>query len=113
MTQSRLKSEIWVQAHLRRCMTEGVYALVARKGDVDAGAIAVKVYMGSGLAKLFVRSRDLDGEEVWRNPLTKEDEADAASPEPDIDKWLAREASIDPDIWVIEIDDAAGRAFLD
>jgi hypothetical protein len=30
-----------------------------------------------------------------------------------IDVWLEKETSIDPDMWIVEIEDREGRAFLD
>ena len=113
MTEPRLKSELWVQAHLRRCAVEGAYALVVRKGDPDAGAIAVKVYVGAREAKLYVRSRDLDGETIWRNPLVDDDDRDDVVEESKVESWLSKETSIDPDLWIVEIEDREGRAFLD
>jgi len=113
MTEPRLKSGIWVQAHLRRCTVEGVYALVVRKGDADAGAIAVKVYIGGRQAKLYVRSLDLDGQTIWRNPLVDDDMSDDVIEETRVEAWLAKESAIDPDLWIIEIEDREGRAFLD
>lgn len=121
--EPRLRTEIWVAAHLRRCEGEGAYALIARKGDPDAGAVAVKIYLGRGLARLLVQSRDLDGALVWRNPLAGDPGEDRieraeggpadAIEEARVDTFLEREAKIDPDLWVIEIEDRDGRAFLD
>ena len=115
MTEPRLKTEIRVAAHLRRARGGGAFATIARKGDADAGAVAVKVYMGAGRARLFVQSRDLDGNAVWRDPLESDPPADepAEGSERAVDDWLAREAAMDPDLWVVEIEDRAGRAFLD
>jgi len=111
MTEPRLKTEIRVSAHIRRAQSEGAFAAVVRKGDPDAGAVAVKLYQGPGAVKLFIQSRDLDGAAIWREPF--EDDQHANDIEEKIDRWIAREANIDPDLWVVEIEDPKGRAFLD
>jgi hypothetical protein len=36
-----------------------------------------------------------------------------AVPEADIDARLKREMGFDPDLWIVEIEDRAGRHFLD
>ncbi|GJL95039.1 MAG: hypothetical protein DHS20C05_14440 [Hyphococcus sp.] len=111
MTEPRLKTEIRVSAHLRRVQAAGSFAAIARKGDPDAGAVAVKLYLGARRARLFVQSRDLDGNSIWREPF-EGDEVEEGS-EQIIDAWLAKEINIDPDLWVVEIEDREGRAFLD
>jgi hypothetical protein len=107
----RLKSEIRVAAQLRRAEAAGAFAHVARKGDVDAGAIAVKVFLGrleeGPAARLFIQSRDLEGALVWREPF------DGPAAEEKIDEWLAKERRIDPDLWIVEIEDRAGRSFAE
>jgi len=107
VTEPRLKSDIRVSAHIRRAQGEGAFATVARRGDPDAGAVAVKIYLGSRTARLFIQSRDLDGRAIWREPFEE------IASEEQIDRWLEKEAEIDPDLWVIEIEDREGRAFLD
>ena len=111
MTEPRLKTEIRVAAHIRRARGEGAFATVARKGDPDAGAVAVKVYLGARNARLYVQSRDLDGALIWRDPF--EDDPQTEETEIRVDAWLAKEISIDPDLWIVEIEDRDGRAFLD
>lgn len=107
----RLKTEMRVAAHLRRCAAAGVFAHIANKGDADAGAVAVKVFVGKGeagpAARLFIQSLTIDGEAVWREVF------DGAAAETRIDEWLARERCIDPDLWVVEIEDPKGRSFLE
>ena len=105
--EPRLKSEIRVSAHLRRAQSAGAFATIARRGDPDAGAIAVKVYLGSGAAKLYIQSRDIDGAVIWREPIENDPN------ETSVDAWIAKESNIDPDLWVIEIEDREGRAFLE
>lgn len=107
MDEPRLKSHIRIAAHLRRATAGGAFAAIARRGDADAGAIMVKVFVGSGEALLFTQTRDLDGALVWHQPLSGQ------CAEKDVDRWIAKEAAIDPDFWVIEIEDRDGRPFLE
>ncbi|MBB5518265.1 DUF1491 family protein [Amphiplicatus metriothermophilus] len=110
-TSSRLKTEIRVAAHLRRAQAAGAFAHIARKGDPDAGAIAVKVFMGrletGPVARLFIQSRNEMGETIWREPF------DGPVPEERADDWLARERRIDPDLWIVEVEDRQGRSFVE
>jgi len=107
MSEPSLKSEFRVAAQLRRAHAAGAFAVVARRGDPDAGAIAVKVYLGKRQARLFVQSRDEEGNRVWREPF------DAAADEAEIDAYLDREKRFDRDLWIVEIEDKAGEGFLD
>lgn len=107
MTEPRLKSEIRVSAIVRRAQSEGVFAAVVRRGDPDAGAIVVKVYLGDRLARLFVQARDDSGNPLWREPFEK------AAAEADVDSYLEKEKRFDPDLWIVEIEDREGRAFID
>ncbi len=111
MTEPRLKTEIRVTAHMRRARGAGAFATVVRKGDPDAGAVAVKVYVGPGAAQLYVQSRDLDGNLIWRDPFKDDTLTDES--EQRVDRWLEKEVAIDPDLWIVEIEDRDGRAFLD
>lgn len=107
MVTPRLKSEIRVAAQLRRAQGAGAFATVARRGDPDAGAIAVKVYVGAGKARLFVEARDSEGEAIWREPL------DGLAEEAKVDQYLDKEKKFDSDLWIVEIEDREGRAFLE
>lgn len=103
----RLKSHIRVSAHIRRAEAAGAFASIIRRGDADAGAIAVKVWLGAGRARLFLETRDGAGAHVWREAF------DGPVEEAQIDAKLARETAFDSDIWIVEIEDRDGRAFLD
>ena len=58
-----LKSEIIINAGIRAAERKFASAYVTKKGDVDAGAIFVKINTLDGKAKLFVRSSLYDFEE--------------------------------------------------
>ena len=140
MDEPRLKSAVWVQAYLRRAQAAGAFGTVARKGDPDAGVIIIKIFKSRSEVALFVRARNESGALVWRNPLAhalgesplksvfKDDtpigeisgdaSQDNVCHENDfceerlVDEWIDKERAIDPDIWVVEIDDRQGRHFL-
>ena len=110
----RLKSGIWVAAYLRRCRTEGAEALLRRRGAEEAGAVFIKVARLDGTAEVFAPA-----------PQTAFDEARPAdrafapglktqpAPETDVEAYLARQVKFDPDCWIVEVEDRAGRNFLD
>ncbi|MGC2411050.1 MAG: DUF1491 family protein [Methyloceanibacter sp.] len=107
----RVKSEIWVQAYLRRCQAEGVSVVVARRGDEHAGAIYICINRLDGTVKLYgpapagLEASDI--ERLWASCFAANivSEAEAAS-------YLARQQNFDPDIWIVEVEDKAGRHFL-
>lgn len=108
----RLKSEIWIKAYLRRCRVDGADALLVRRGDADAGAIYIKVSRLDGTAALYgpaPAGLDEAREERRWQPCLKGE----AVPEPDADAYLARQVSFDADIWIVAVEDRAGRHFLD
>ena len=110
----RLKSAIWVAAYVRRCDVEGIFAAVRRRGAEEAGAIFVKVNRLDGTAELYgpapqsVFEEARPADRVFCRSL-------ATQPVPDVnvEERLARELRFDPDIWIIEVEDRAGRHFLD
>ena len=101
-----LSTDIWVSALIRRAEQGGAFAVVARKGDARAGAVLVKVLNRSeGTTRLFAEATRLDGEQIWMQPA-------ASDQEPDLDRYIERALRIDPDLWVVEIEDRTGRHFL-
>jgi hypothetical protein len=101
-----LSTDIWVGALIRRAEQAGAFAVVARKGDARAGAVLVKVLnRAEGSTRLFAEATRMDGEQVWMQPAGSQEE-------PDLDRYIERAIRIDPDLWVVEIDDRQGRHFL-
>jgi hypothetical protein len=110
----RLKSALWVSAFVRRCYVEGVFAAIRRRGAEEAGAIFIKVNRLDGTADVYGPAPQSVFEEehpVDRafSPAMKT----TRSPDAEAEAYLARQVRFDPDIWIIETEDRAGRHFLD
>jgi hypothetical protein len=111
----RLKSAIWVSAYLRRCNIEGAFAAVRRHGADDAGAIFIKVSRLDGSAVLYgpAPQTAFDDDQVSDRLFTAVVGREAPVPEADVEARLAKEINFDPDLWILEVEDRAGRHFLD
>ena len=103
---SRLAARVWVDAYLTRLRLAAIPAYVTAKGDATAGAVLVKLATLDGRAQAFQRSFDLmTGSRTWI--------VLSEGPEADVDAAIARQLGFDPDLWVIEVEDRAGRHLLD
>jgi hypothetical protein len=101
-----LQSDFWVQALIRRAEGGGAHAAVLQRGDGRAGAVLVKlVNRREGWARLYAEALRGDGETAWMEPVASTDEAT-------LDAYAERARARDPDLWLVEIDDARGRHFL-
>lgn len=108
----RLKSEIWVSAYLRRCQAEAVPVVVVRRGNAEAGAIFISVDRLDGTVCLFGPApAGLAGGNEDRRWVRCLDGGAATSQ--DVSLYLARQLEFDPDLWILEVEDRAGRHFLD
>ena len=102
----RLASGVWVSAYLTRLRLAGIAAYVTARGDATAGAVIVKVALLNGTARAYERRSDMAaGARVWM--LLAEGE------EREVDAMLTRQRSRDPDLWLIELEDRAGRTLLE
>lgn len=103
---TRLASGLWVSAYLARLQAEGIATYVVARGDETAGAVLVKLATMDGKAQAFQRSVDLmTGARKWV-VLAEGDERS-------VDDSITKQRSFDPDLWVIEVEDARGRHMLD
>lgn len=109
----RVTSDLWVAAFMRRVHAQGGFALVARKGAIEAGAIFIRVERDDGLSDLYVPApqSSYGDEGVSERKWVRAFESRSV-PLQRVDEWLAREHSFDPDIWVVVIEDRGGRHFL-
>src|SRR5437588_3904508 len=111
-TSMRLKSAIWVAAYVRRCNGEGAFAAVRRRGAEEAGAIFVKLNRLDGTAELFGPAPQAAFDDA--GPAARLFSACIAgqpAPEAKIEERLTRELRFDPDVWIVEVEDRAGRHF--
>jgi hypothetical protein len=101
----RLETAFWLKAAIKRWNDRGISMLVVRRGEATAGAVLVKINRGRDIGcMVLAQTRTPQGQPAWlrgtgAEPVT-EDEADA---------YIARQLKYDPDLWVVEIEDAAGR----
>ncbi len=103
---ARLAAHVWVGAYLRRLQIEGIGVYVVARGDATAGAVLVKLARLDGTATAFTRVFDLETSARRWDVLCE-------GPEAEIDAAISRQRGFDPDLWVIEVEDARGRHFLD
>jgi hypothetical protein len=109
----RLRADFFVAALIRRAETNGAVAMLCRRGAAEAGAIFIivdcldgrtAVYgpapqtheLPQGVDRIFARLH----QQEWIEPINAE-------------ARLKREIAFDSDLWIVEIEDRAGRAFVD
>jgi hypothetical protein len=103
----RLKAGIFVRALIRRAEVAGASAFIVRKGMEEAGAIILKLAKLDGTVQVLNQARMGDGGLVWARPLGD------AVPDAKAGEWCDKQVKFDPDLWIVEIEDREGRAFVD
>src|SRR3569833_4431378 len=103
----RLKAGIFARALMRRADVTGASAFIVRKGAEEAGAVIITVARLDGTCLVLNQARDGKGNLVWARPLGDWGE------EPKARTWLDKQIKFDPDLWIVEIEDRKGRAFVD
>ena len=106
--EPRVKTHIWVAAYIRRTMADGFSAVLATRGDADAGAVMLKINRFEVGCQVYTQVRDGNGHLAWMAgtgtvPVT-ESEADA---------YVERQRSYDIDSWVVEVEDPRNTYTLD
>jgi hypothetical protein len=114
MMMMRLKTALWVAAYLRRCQVEGLFGVVRRRGAEEAGAVFVRISRLDGTSDLFGPAPQSafdaapDAGRAFTPSLASQSATDA-----EVEAYLARQVKFDPDVWIVEVEDRAGRNFLD
>lgn len=99
-----IAASLWVSALLRRASAAGAFATIVHRGDEDRGDVLVKVTRARGEAVLYAPAFNPDGPTEFEQ-LSAADEAG-------VDALIGKRLKMDRDLWVIEIEDRAGRHFL-
>ena len=103
----RLKAGIFVRALIRRAQVEGASAYVVRHGAEEAGAVILRLSPPGAASTVLTQARRGEGELVWVKPLGETPD------EEKIANWFEKQIRIDPDVWIVDIEDREGRAFVD
>lgn len=105
--QPKLKAAIQIQAIIRRAEVAGAQAFLVRRGSEEAGALFLKLSRLDGTYTVLNQARRGEGELVWTKPVGEWVGNEAVA------KYLDKQLRFDPDIWILEIEDREGRAFVD
>lgn len=103
---SKLASEFWVKAYIKRLSLVNVPAFVVAHGDDTSGIVLIKVNRLNGQARLMQKRFDFQQDGYIWSELTAGDEGE-------VDASIQKQCGMDPDLWVIEIEDPEGRDFLE
>ncbi|GLQ05812.1 DUF1491 family protein [Sneathiella chinensis] len=107
--EPKLKAEIWVKAHIRKCAFWNIPVMVVRRGDNSAGTVLIKINRLNGQCMVLTPTTNFeDGSRMWIKG-TGADWVDELS----ADAYIQKQLSFDPDVWVLEIEDREGRHLLD
>lgn len=99
MTDDRLPTELWVDAHLHHITAEGGTYYIINKGALASGTVLLKISNMQGECRVMQQQRDLDGEMGWMALFKGEVVA-----EREADDYIRRAIDRDPDLWAIEIE---------
>jgi len=100
---TRLTSDFFVSALLRRLFAEGGMGAVEKRGATEAGAVHVRVRHTDGTESLLtpapqaIFDTEKPTERVFEMRKTRVDERD-------VSQVLSRERGFDSDIWIVEIE---------
>lgn len=103
-SEARLKAGLWVKAAIRASQSQGMTAVLIRKGDADAGAVLIKQNLMDGGFRVLTQTRDHDGRPAWMPGTGAQPVEESAA-----DAYIARQVGRDTDLWVLEIEDRQGR----
>jgi hypothetical protein len=101
-----LPTDLLIDAQRRLAAAEGVAMVVVQRGDAASGSICLKVNTLDGLATVYSRVRV--AHKLYWSPApgaTRVSDREA-------DRYMARQADFDPDLWLIEVEDKAGRLWF-
>jgi len=108
----RVTSDFFVSSLVRRCFAEDAYATVLARGAREAGAIFLIVDRRDGRNDLYTPAPQSLFDDATSGARLFERRLSEAAREA-VDAVIASERRMDPDIWIVEIEDREGRTFWD
>lgn len=106
--EPRLKAEVWVKAHIRRCQALGLDAYLRHRGDKDAGSIVLKINAFDKGSYLLEPAMAMTGGRAWMKST-----GPSYIQDNDVEIILERKLLRDADLWILEIEDPEDRHQLD
>ena len=108
----RLRTDFWVAALRRRAEAAGAYVSIAKRGSEEAGAVFVIVDRRDGRCDLYGPAPQSVFDEA-RPPDRLFFRMIDGRPEEEARARIEREIRFDPDLWLVDIEDREGRAFVE
>ncbi len=99
MTDDRLPTALYVEAHLKRLTLEAIPYYIINKGAHASGMVMLKLFAPGQGAKVLQQQRDMDGIMGWMALFDGE-----IVEEKKADDYIRRAMERDPDLWAIEIE---------
>jgi hypothetical protein len=99
--EPRLAAHVIVGAFLRRAQAAGDFATILRKGDATSGSILICGLIRGTDPVIYERFASIGGQACWQKAMSGDAHSQA-----EVDDYLKRRTSRDPDIWLIELDTA-------
>ena len=111
MTTPRLRTDFWVSALRRRAEAAGAFISIARRGAEEAGAIFIQVDRRDGRFDLYGPApQSFFDDSVTDRLFTL---LAREVPEEATRKRIEQEVNFDSDLWLVDIEDREGRAFIE
>jgi hypothetical protein len=116
MNDDRIPTHIFLMAHVRRFLAEGMPTVILHKGDPGGGLIIAKLMRmdtsaGFGFAerqeplcRVLTQTRDLEGRPAW---FAARD--GVFMPESEANSYIERAVQRDPDLWAVEVETSDGE----
>ena len=102
--EERIPTHVWVMAQVKTAFSEGRPTMILQKGEASSGVVLVKISKLDGTCRLLVQQRDIEGNLGWASVFE-----DSIIEESKADDYIGRASLRDPDLWIIESEDPAGR----
>ncbi len=109
----RVTSAFFVSAFMRKAANAGAFPILDAKGAEEAGAIFIRIDISRDQSLLYTPAPMSAYGEGDAHRKFEAFNAGTATDVETINMKLAREREIDPDIWIVSVDDREGRCFLE